>query len=176
MKNSCQRCCIGFVIIILSIFQSNAQSNSGASTIILLRHAEKDTTAIGSSMMQADPPLSAPGIQRSGKLLETLKPYHIDSIFSTNFNRTRSTVLPLATKFGLSIRLYDPKNQALFADRLKNMAGTTVLVVGHSNTIPALVNLLIGNPKYPNLADNEYDKIWILHLEKGKYIETQIQY
>jgi broad specificity phosphatase PhoE len=56
------------------------------------------------------------------------------------------------------------------------MKGKTILVVGHSNTIPALVNLLIGSAKYANLADTEYDKIWILRFENGKYTETQFQY
>jgi 2,3-bisphosphoglycerate-dependent phosphoglycerate mutase len=176
MKISCQRFCIAIIITILSIFQIHAQSNSGATTIILLRHAEKDTSAHGSSLMQADPPLSVMGVQRSGKLLETLKLYQIDSIFSTNFNRTRNTVQPLATKFDIRVGLYDSKNQAAFAEKLMKMNGKTILVVGHSNTIPVLVNLLIGSAKYANLADNEYDKIWILHLEAGKYTETQIQY
>lgn len=176
MKISCQKICIAWVLIILSFFQLNAQSTSSGTTIILLRHAEKDTGSEGSTMMQADPPLSEKGIQRSGKLLETLKIYHIDSIFSTNFNRTRNTVLPVATKFGINVSLYDPKNQAALADKLTKMKGRTVLVVGHSNTIPALVNLLIGTDKYANLGDNEYDKIWILHFEEGKYTEKQIQY
>jgi broad specificity phosphatase PhoE len=176
MKNSCQRFCLGLTIVFFSFYHLNAQSNSETTTLILLRHAEKDTSAVGANAMQADPPLSMNGIQRSVKLLETLKSYHIDSIFSTNFNRTRNTVLPLATKFGIQIRLYDPKNQAAFANDLQKIEGKTVLVVGHSNTIPALVNLLIGNPKYANLGDNEYDKIWILHLVSGKYTEKQIQY
>jgi broad specificity phosphatase PhoE len=97
--------------------------------------------------MQTDPPLSASGIQRSGKLLETLITYRIDSIFSTNFNRTKNTVLPLANKFGIAVRFYDPKNQSIFAEKLKGIIGKTVVVVGHSNTIPALSNLLIGSEK-----------------------------
>jgi 2,3-bisphosphoglycerate-dependent phosphoglycerate mutase len=176
MKISCQIFCFAFIISLLSLIELNAQSNSSATTIILLRHAEKDTSTLSSGMMQADPPLSVKGVERSGKLLETLKSYHFDSIFSTNFNRTRNTVLPLATKFDLSLCLYDPKNQAAFAEKLLEMKGKTILVVGHSNTIPALVNLLIGSAKYANLADNEYDKIWILRVESGKYTETQIQY
>ncbi len=176
MKISCQIFFLGLIISLLSLIELNAQSNSSATTLILIRHAEKDTSALNSGMMQADPPLSVKGVERSRKLLETLKSYHIDSIFSTNFNRTRNTVLPFATKFNITLCLYEPKNQAAFAEKLKKMNGKTILVVGHSNTIPALVNLLIGSTKYANLADNEYDKIWILHEEAGKYTETQIQY
>jgi broad specificity phosphatase PhoE len=176
MKISCQRLFISCILIIQFSFHLNAQSTVKGTYLILLRHAEKDTTTLGFTMMQADPPLSEKGIQRSSKLLETLKEYNIDSIFSTNFNRTRNTILPLASKLGINVRLYEPKNQTILAEELKKMIGKTVLVVGHSNTIPALVNLLIGSNKYANLSDNEYDKIWILHLEGGKYIEKQIQY
>ncbi len=176
MKISCQRIFISGVFLLLCFFQLNAQSSNDKTIIILLRHAEKDTSAAGSTMMQADPPLSKLGLQRTGKLLETLKEYRVDSIFSTNFNRTKNTVKPLATQFGIDINFYDPKNESVFVDRLKVIRGKTIVVVGHSNTIPGLVNQLIGSSKYANLNDNEYDKIWILSLEQGKYIEKQIQY
>lgn len=176
MKNSCQKFIACLVFVLFALMQTNAQSKTDQTTIILIRHAEKDTSAAGSTMMQADPPLSAKGMQRAGKLVETLKSYTIDSVFSTNFNRTRSTVQPIASKSGIGIKNYDPKDQAAFATLLKAMQGKTILVVGHSNTIPSLVNLLIGTAKYANLADNEYDKIWILRFENGKYIDSQIQY
>lgn len=176
MKNSCQRFFLCLLFVLIAVIQINAQSKSDKTTIILIRHAEKDTSTAGSTMMQADPPLSDKGVQRAGKLIETLKSFTIDSIFSTNFNRTRSTVQPIASKSGIGIKSYDPKDQAAFAMLLKAMQGKTILVVGHSNTIPSLVNLLIGTAKYANLADNEYDKIWILRLENGKYTDSQIQY
>ncbi len=176
MKNSCQRFFLGLLIVFIAFIQTNAQIKSDVTTIILIRHAEKDTSAAGSTMMQADPPLSDKGKLRAGKLVETLKPYAIDSIFSTNFNRTRSTVQPIATTTRIGISSYDPKSQVAFAEQLKAMKGKTILVVGHSNTIPALVNLLIGSAKYANLADNEYNKIWILLFENGKCTESQIQY
>lgn len=60
-------------------------------------------------MQIANPPLSEKRVQRAGKLVETLKSYTINSIFSANFNRTRNTVLPIATKSGI----YDQKTQNL---------------------------------------------------------------
>jgi phosphohistidine phosphatase SixA len=84
--------------------------------------------------------------------------------------------MPIASKYRIGISSYDPKNQVAFAEQLKAMKGKIVLVVGHSNTTPALVNLLIGTAKYANLADNEYNKIWILQFENGKCTESQIQY
>lgn len=176
MKISCQSFYLSLLFSFLFLSQLNAQGLSEQTTIILLRHAEKDTSNPGSTMMQANPELSLKGKQRAEKLLEILKQYSFDCIFSTNFNRTRNTVLPIAKRLNKEIILYDPKNQQVFADKLKSLKRQTILVVGHSNTIPTLVNLLIGQPKYPNLADDEYDKIWILTFEAGKIKETQIQY
>lgn len=176
MKNSCQSLLMGLLFVLSASNYVQAQTKQDNTTIILIRHAEKDTSMAGSTTMQADPPLSDKGIIRSGNLVESLKSYSIDSIFSTNFNRTRTTVIPIANKFRISIINYDPKNQTLFADRLKAIRGKTILVVGHSNTIPALVNLLLGSNKYANLADNEYDKIWILRLENGIFTDSQIRY
>ena len=86
------------IFVLFMLIQTNAQSKPDKTTHILIRHAEKDTSAAGSTMLQADPPLSNKGKLRAGKLVETLKTYTLDSLFSTNFNRTRSTALPIAIK------------------------------------------------------------------------------
>jgi broad specificity phosphatase PhoE len=127
-------------------------------------------------MMQSDPPLSKPGKLRAEKLVATLQDQPIQAIYSTKFNRTRSTVIPISAKLSVGIQLYDPTKQAEFAQLLKSQKGATILVVGHSNTIPALVNLLSGTTNYPNLDDNEYDKIWIVTLKDGKALVEQMVY
>ncbi|HQS56328.1 MAG TPA: phosphoglycerate mutase family protein, partial [Sediminibacterium sp.] len=104
-----------------------------------MRHAEKDTSVAGSTTMQANPPLSAQGKIRAEKLVDVLKPYSIDAIFSTKYNRTRSTAMPIAAKLGVEIQTYDPSKQAELASLLKSWKGKTILVVGHSNTVPGLV-------------------------------------
>ncbi len=145
-------------------------------TIILLRHAEKDTSVAGSTTMKADPPLSPQGLQRAARLPEVLKAYRPDSIYSTNYIRTRSTVMSLSQKFKLDIQLYDLKNLQAFAEKLMQLQGKTIVVAGHSNTTPALVNLLLKENKYPNLDDSVYDRIWIVTIINGKATEKLITY
>lgn len=175
MKKPCQ--ILILIIVLMGSFSlSVAAQKDSSTTIILVRHAEKDTTAAGSTQMQADPPLSAIGKMRADKLVTVLKSYSIESIFSTKYNRTRSTVIPIAAKLGVEIQTYDPSKQADLALLLKSWKGKTILVVGHSNTVPGLVNLLTGNSNYPNLSDNEYDKIYIVRLENGKSTHQQISY
>ena len=75
---------------VLSVVFGKAQTT----TIILVRHAEKDTTQPNATMMTADPPLTKAGRVRSESLVTVLKVYKPDIIYSTNYTRTKATVAP----------------------------------------------------------------------------------
>ena len=149
---------------------------SQTSTYILLRHAEKDTSTVGSTMMKADPPLTKEGEQRAQKLLEVLKAYTPDAIYSTNFIRTKNTVTPLSKKFNKEIQIYDPKLLAAFSEQLLLMKGKTIIVAGHSNTTPELVNLLLKENKYPSMDENIYNQLWIVTVNEGKWEVRVVKY
>jgi len=151
-------------LLLLTATETYAQT----STYILMRHAEKDTTAQGSTMMQADPPLSSDGKARAARIPEILKIYQPDAIYSTNFIRTKSTVGPLAAKTGKEVQTYDHRNLKGFADELLKMEGKTVVVAGHSNSTPMLVNFLLKENKYQNLDESVYDTYWIVTVKDGK--------
>ncbi len=168
---------ISIMILILLIF--NSLTNFGYSqttTIILIRHAEKDTTAPGSTMMKADPPLSVAGKRRAERLPDILKDYQPDSIYTTNYVRTKSTVEPLAQKYHLPPILYDPKDLGSLAEKLIHLNGKTVVVAGHSNTTPMLVNLILKENKYANLEDSVYNQFWIITIANGKLTDKVISY
>ncbi len=143
-------------------------------TIILLRHAEKDTSATAN---KADPELTADGQKRAERLVETLKTYKPQQIFSTAFIRTRATVAPLAenlnTDYRLQTQFYDFNELEEFARQLLKLKVKSVVVVGHNTTTPELANLLIKQNKYKDLADDEYNKIWIIKI-RGKKIEDRV--
>jgi broad specificity phosphatase PhoE len=148
-----------------------------STTYILLRHAEKDTSTAGSTAMTADPPLAPKGALRAQNLLKILEAYQPDAIYSTNYTRTRSTVTPLSKKFSKEIQLYDPKQLIAFAEQLLQIQGKTIVVVGHSNTTPVLVNLLIKETgKYPNLDDSDYSHLWIVTVTDGKGVARMVEY
>jgi len=167
---------MGFIGIVVLVAVSAITLHAQTTTIILLRHAEKDTTVAGSAMMKADPPLTKAGEQRAARLLEVLKAYQPDMIYSTNYIRTKSTVSPLAKKFNKEIQVYEPKNLAAFAEQLIQQQGKTLVVAGHSNTTPSLVNLLIKENKYPNLDDGEYGQFWIVTITDGKAVTKLMNY
>lgn len=144
--------------------------NAQKQRFIILRHAEKDTTVAGSQMMKADPPLNLKGQERAQSLIHLFKKFKISKIYSTNYNRTKSTVLPLANAMGLSIHNYDPRQLSNLADELKKVENDskTILIVGHSNTSPKLVNILLGKDLYKDLDESVYNQYWIVKLNKQR--------
>lgn len=111
-----------------------------APTFIVVRHAEKDTA------VHDDPPLIATGHARAQRLADFLRNAPLVAVYSTPYKRTRQTAAPIAAAHRLPVAEYDPREDAAtFVTRLRaNHPSGTVLVVGHSNTVPALTRALCG--------------------------------
>ena len=142
-----------------------------ATTFIVLRHAE--TTGIGTN-----PNLSANGLARAEELRRILANVPLAAVFSSNYNRTKQTAQATADDKSLIIKLYDPSNQVLVVDDwIETYRGKTVLVLGHSNTVPELLNLFLQSTDYPNLPDTEYDNLFIATVsEKGRAKVLHLKY
>ncbi len=142
-----------------------------ATTFILVRHAE--TTGIGSN-----PDLSAAGIARAEELRRALSSVSLDAVYSTNFNRTMQTAQPVADDKSLSIIIFDPFNPSVFVDGvLVDHHAGVVLVVGHSNTTPLLINTLVGANIYSDLPETEYDNLFVVTVfEKGRSDVVHLKY
>ena len=131
-----------------------------ATTFILVRHAE--TTGSGSN-----PNLSAAGIDRANELVRILAEVDLHAVYATNFNRTMQTAQPVATASGSSITSYDPfAPNTLIDNALLNFPNGVILVVGHSNTTASMLNALTGSATYPDIPENEYDNLFIVHVSK----------
>jgi 2,3-bisphosphoglycerate-dependent phosphoglycerate mutase len=141
-------------------------------TFILLRHAEK--AADGSQ----DPELAPEGLDRAVRLAGLLKNTDVGAIYSTNYKRTRNTVSMLAKDKGLEVQLYTPSKGAELHKMIADNGGKTIVVVGHSNTIPGLANQLIGKSDFENFPDAEHGNILIVSVvEKGKIASvTRLNY
>lgn len=134
-------------------------------TVILLRHAEKD---ISEEADTANPELSEAGRQRAEKLVEFAGRYEPDAIYSTDYIRTRSTVRPLARSRRMMTQIYDPRDLKKMRDLILSGKIKRLVIVGHNNTTPALVNLLLGEEKYKMLPESEYSKIWVVKIRRYK--------
>lgn len=146
------------------------KSEETTTTFYFTRHAEKDNDGT------KDPNLSAAGKQRAANLATQLKDKNIQAIYSTNYKRTRQTAQPLADALGLEVQIYDPNNLTTLKNSLleKHKNGS-VLIVGHSNTTPSLVNAFMETDKYAPLNDaNEFDKIFKVEIKKDGFKTSEM--
>ena len=155
-------------LLFLLIGQASAQKSK---TIILIRHAEKDTSE---SADQMNPPLSEAGKTRAERLVKRVGRFHPGAIYSTNYLRTRATVEPLAKKRNKSIQIYDAGKPRDLIDAVMKSDTKRFVIAGHSNTIPPLANLLVGKELFKNLDDPEYSVIWVIRFSKGRFVRASI--
>jgi broad specificity phosphatase PhoE len=140
-------------------------------TIIFVRHAERETAQMAD---QNDPPLSAAGQDRAERLVKRIGKLRPGAIYSTNYKRTRDTVGPLAKKRNKTIEIYDPSKPQDLISAINTSKTKRFVVVGHSNTIPPLVNLLTGKDLFKNLQEPEYSVIWVVKMKNGKVRKIEI--
>lgn len=126
--------------------------------------------------MTSDVPLSPAGGQRAEALKEVLRDKKIGYVYSTNTIRTRSTAQPLADLSGLPVRVYGPRPDSAFIQTLKDLDKNT-LVVGHSNTVDDIVNMLCGYKAVPgDLNENQYDHLFIVRRKGSRFAFTLKKY
>jgi hypothetical protein len=82
----------------------------------------------------------------------------------------------LAKKFNKEVQVYDPKDLVTFSEKLLQEKGKTIVVAGHSNSTPQLVNLLIKEKKYANLDESVYNQLWIVTVHDGKAEARVVEY
>jgi phosphohistidine phosphatase SixA len=129
--------------------------------VYVVRHAEKATAPAN------NPLLSDEGTQRALDLRQALRQKKITKIYSTNTSRTLSTAEPLAMLLNIKPQIYPSRPDTAFIKTLKSNA-TNQLVVGHSNTIDDIVNLLAGETIVPgDLPETVYDNLYILKFAKS---------
>ncbi len=125
----------------------------------IVRHAERLNNS-------ADSPLSTAGNARANILRDSLSGKGIGSIFASTFQRTQQTAQPLATALNLGLTLYKPDTTAGLVARLNKIRGKSVLVVGHSNTVPDLVLGLSGQSVAP-IPETDFDNLYIVKISRG---------
>lgn len=127
-----------------------------AATIILVRHAER------SAAMSSDAPLSPAGEARARLLAQMLRDSGIRRIYVTEVRRTQQTAEPVAAMLHLTPVVIAQKDTDALVSQLGKLGeDETVLVVGHTDTVPAIVERM-GGGTAPAMADSEYDRLTVL--------------
>jgi len=145
------------LLVLLCSLSALSPLSAADTSIYLVRHAEK--IADGSR----DPALTSLGEDRSRTIAKLFQAKTVSHIFSTATIRTMETAAPTAQQHRLEIEVYDPAAPQALVERLKTLEGT-ILVVGHSNTTPQLVNLLTGS-QLDDLDDRVYDRVYIVTID-----------
>ena len=131
--------------------------------VVLVRHAERAAEPAD------DPGLTMAGEARADALREVLAAAGINAVITTQLRRTQRTAAPLADQLRLTPMVIRTgggvgAHARAVADAVRSRAaGEAVLVVGHSNTVPAIIGAL-GGPGMPDLCDAEYATLFTLVL------------
>ena len=137
--------------------------SQATTTVIFVRHAEK------AEMPADNPGLSAAGQRRVAELKRQLVDADVvagvDAVYSTPFRRTEETARPIADALDLPLHSYDAADtEAIMENIVKVHKGKVILVVGHSNTLPALMGNMGASKRVPAIAEDEYDNIYIVSI------------
>jgi len=143
-----------------------------AATFIVVRHAEK-----GSDDAR-DPSLSSIGLARAERLAARLAQEPLAAVYATAYRRTRQTAKPAADAHGIAVTIYDAQLPAeAFASQLRvaHRQGT-VLIVGHSNTVPDIVAALSG-ADVEAMTEQQFDRFYRVRIGvDGKATLSQDHY
>ncbi len=151
----------GVAVLAVLLLAAWAWSAANTTTIIVIRHAEKAATG------SQDPPLSPAGEARAALLAhlyaKAAPAERISAIYVSPLTRNRMTAAPLAAMLGLAPVEIEPDNPGALARRaLREHPGGRVLIVGHSDTVPAIVAALSAEQGIAPIGDSEYDRMYIV--------------
>lgn len=146
---------------VVTVAASPARLGAQPSLVVLVRHGEKQPTPAD------DPSLSEAGVARARALDAALANAAPSTIIVSPRKRTGETAVVVQQRVGVT-----PTVIPLDAQHVKNVAAAVmkasgvVLVVGHSNTIPAIVNALAGT-KLPDICDASYATMFLVTPATG---------
>jgi len=148
------------VVLALGLAASAVSLAAQTTTVILVRHAEK------AAEPAADPGLTADGEARAKALLDVARDAGVSAVITTQFARTRATGQPVAAAMGITPEVVDARGASHAQDvasAIRKHPGQTVLVVGHSNTVPTIIAAL-GAKQPPAICDAEYDNLYVVTI------------
>ncbi len=138
---------------------------ANSTTVIVIRHAEKD------SVSAPDPPLSAAGEARAALLVrmfgETKGAGRLDVVYVSSALRNRMTAAPLAGRLGIVpvvVPADDPKELAHRV--LRENSGKRAMVIGHVNTVPDIVAALSGRSDIPPMVEQDFGTMYIVTVPR----------
>lgn len=150
----------GFVLLFaLAVFGSpiDRLQAQDVTTVILVRHAEKIDDS-------RDPELSEEGKSRALLLSNMLEKATLSAVYTTDYIRTRETCRLTADSHELEMNVYDPRVFEQLDDMVATNRGKTIVVCGHSNSVPRSANHLLGEKTFEDFDEFDYGNIIIVTI------------
>ena len=141
-------------------------------TVILVRHGEKNPDPKEKNAL-----LTPVGEARARELVHVLGSAGISSVYATQVTRTQQTAKPIADQLGLPVTQVEATNTPELVRQIKSKpAGSVILVVGHTNSLPEVIEAL-GAGKVPTIPETEYDNLFVVTLYRfGKAKLVRLKY
>jgi broad specificity phosphatase PhoE len=154
------------LLLLGSLLAAAPLAAQDSTVVVIVRHAEKAVVDPSNN----DPPLSEGGAARAVALRQALDGMHFHAVIATDRQRTQATAAPTTQAHGLTPEIvslrYGPAHVDSVAAAVRRHAGHTVLVVGHSNTVPRIVHAL-GGPHLPDLCEPQFSNLFVMVLKPG---------
>ena len=158
------------LLTLLALLFSSTYVFAKDQTVLLIRHAEKVLDG------GTDPGLTEQGQQRAIHLIELIKASNPAAIYTSQYQRTQLTGQPLATalKIPITVVAIDKSNTeqypTLLLERICALPdGSNALVIGHSNSIPSIVEAWTHEAVKP-IGDEEYDRLFLVRLNNCQIV------
>ena len=137
----------------------------------VVRHAEKQDCP---PPQDQQCPLTTDGESRAQTLAAILSNSGVSGVLSTNTVRTFETANNTAQQAGLNVQTYGAPAEAVQLIK-GNHRGQTVLVVGHSNTVPQIIQGL-GIDSIP-MVGNQFNNLFLVTIAPtGEASLTHLKY
>lgn len=144
------------ILAVPTLLQAAGSPAAEARTIVLVRHAERSST-------DGDTPLSEAGRMRARALADILRDLKLQAVYVSQMIRTKETADPIARLKSVEPESIPTTEMDRLMDRLsKTPAGSIVLVVHHSGTIPQIVQRLGAST--PAIREDEFDRMVVVTI------------
>ena len=142
-----------------------------AAAVFFVRHAE---AAEANELNEDNPGLTPEGEADAERLAAILQPAGIEEVMMTSRRRVIFTAKPLAMVHDLKVFTYNTQQYNRVVERVNNKhLGKNIVIYGHSNTTPELINLLIEEERYEQIPHDEYDNLFVVYTN-GAGSETLV--
>ncbi len=145
---------ISHIIMVIGGISGCSSLPLSTTTYYLVRHAEKACEDCGSC------DLAVEGKVRAATLADMLANKGIDKIYASECLRTQRTAQPLADRLHQPVAVYQTSDLRGFISRLKTTTHKNILVVGHSDQLPMIIQSITH--QQVSIASSDFDNLFII--------------